>query len=186
MSTESVIPSNHPILCCLFFLLSSIFPSIKIFSNELTLRTRWPKHWGFGFSISPSNEQSGPGLTLFRIDWFDFLAVQWTLKSLLQHCSLKASILWSTLTSIYGYIALTIWTSVSKVMSLCFNTLFGFVITFLPRNKYFLISWLQSLSSVILEPKKIKSVTVSIVSPSICHEVMRLEAMVLVFLNVEF
>ena len=148
----------------------------------------------FSFNISPSNEQSG--LISFRIDWYDLLAVQRTLKSLLQHHSSKASILWCLaffmvqLSRPYmttgKTTALTRWTSVSKVISLLFNMLSRLVITFLPRSKCLLISWLQSPSAVILEPKKIKSVTVSIVSPSICHEVMGLDAMIFVFWMLSF
>ena len=150
---------------------------------------RWPKYWSFSFSISPSNEYSG--LIPFRMDWLDLLAVQGTLKSLLQHHSSKASILQCSASFIvqlsHPYmsagktIALTRWTFVGKVMSLLFNMLSRSVITFIPRSKRLLISWLQSPSAVILEPKKIKSVTVSIVSPSICHEVMGPDAMILVF-----
>ena len=138
---------------------------------------RWPKCWSFSFSISPSNEH--PGLISFRMDWLDHLAVQGTLKSLLQHHSSKASILWRsaffTVQLSYPYmttgktIALTRWTFVGKVMSLIFNMLSSLVITFLPRSKRLLISWLQSQSAVILEPPKIKSDTVSTVSPSIFH-----------------
>ena len=168
MSTVSVMLSNHLILHCPLLLLPSIFPSIRFFSSESALHIRRPKYWSFSFSISPSNEYSG--LISFRIDWFDFLAVQGNLKSLLQHHSLKASIfsaqpsLWS---NSYLYmttgktIALTIWTFVGKVMSLLFNMLSRFVIAFLPRSKHLLISWLQSPSAVILEPKKRKFVTVS-------------------------
>ena len=161
MSIESVISSNHLIVCCPLFLLPSIFPNIRVFSIESVLHIRWPKYWSFSFSISPSNEYSE--LISFRIDWFDFLAVQGTLKSLLQHHSSKASILLCsaffspTLTSIYDYrktIALTRWTVVDKVMSLLFNTLSRLVITFLPRSKRLLISWLQSPSALILEPQK--------------------------------
>ena len=149
---------------------------------------RWLKYWSFGFSISPSNEYSG--LISFRIDQSDLVAVQRTLKNLLQH-NLKASVLWRSaffmvqLSHQYmttgKTIAFTTWTFVAKVMSLLFNILSRFVITFLPRSKHLLISWLQSPSTVILEPKKIKSVTLSIVSPSICHEVMGPDAMILVF-----
>ena len=140
---------------------------------------RWPKYWNFSFSISPSNEH--PGLISFRIDWFD-LAAQGTLKSLLKHHISKASILrhsaFFILQLSHPYmttgktIALTIWTFVGKLMSLCFNTLYRFVIAFLPRTKHLLVLWLQSPSSVILEPKKVKSLTVSTVSPSVCHEMM--------------
>ena len=166
MSIESVIPSNHLIFSCPLLLLPSIFPSIKVFSNESVLRIRWPKYWNFSFSISPSNEYSG--LISFRIDWFDLLAVQGTLKSLVQHHSSKASILQCSTFFIvqlsYPYmttgktIALTRWTFVGKVMSLLFNMLPRLVIAFFPRSKLLLNSWLQSPSSVILEPKKIKSV----------------------------
>ena len=162
-----------------------MFPSIRVFSNELALCIRWPKYWSFSFSVSPSNEYSG--LISFRIDWFDPLAVQGILKSL-QYCSSKASVLWHSAVFIVQLsrpcmttgktIALTTRTFVGKVMSLLFNMLSRLVITFLPRSKCLLISWLQSPSAVILEPKKIKSVTVS---PSICHEVMGLGAMILVF-----
>ena len=165
MSIESVMPSNHLTLCRPLLLLLSIFPSIRVFSNESALHIRWPKYWSFSFSISPSNEQ--PGLISFRMDWLDFLAVQGTLKSLLQHHSSKASILWHSAFFIVQHshlytttgktIALTIWTFVGKVMSLLFNMLSRLVITFLPSSKSLLISWLQSPSAVILEPKKIKS-----------------------------
>ena len=169
--------------------LSSIPPSIRVFSNESTLHMRWPKYWSFSFSIIPSKEI--PGMISFRMDWLDLLAVQGTLKSLLQHHTSKALILWYSAVFMvqlsHPYmttgktIALTTWTFVGKVMSLLFNIMSRFVIAFLPRNKSLLISWLQSLSAVILEPKKIKSVTVSIVSPSISHEVMGPDAMSLVF-----
>ena len=174
---------------CPLLLLPSIFPSIRVFSSESALPIRWPNYWSFSFSISPSNEYSGP--ISFRIDWLDLLAVQETLKSLLQHHSSKASILWLSAFFIgqlsHPYmttgktIALSRWTFVGKVMSLLFNILSRLVIAFLPRSKHLLISWLQSPSAVILEPPKIKSLTVSIVSPSICHEVMGLDAMILVF-----
>ena len=190
MSIESVIPSSHLILCRLLLLLPSIFPSIRVFSNESALRIRWPKCWGFGFSISPSNEH--PGLISFRMDWLDLLAVQGTLKSLLQHHNSKASILWPSAFFIvqlsHPYmitgktIALTRWTFVDKVTSLLFNMLSRLYYSFLPRSKCLLISWLQSPSAVILEPKKVKSATVSTtVSPSICHQVMGPDAMILVF-----
>ena len=158
--------------------LSPIPPSIRVFSNESALHMRWPEYWSFSFSISPSNEHSG--LISFSIDWFDLLTVQGILKSLLQHHSSKASILQCSAFSMvqlsHSYmttgktIALTQQTFVSKVMSLIFNMLSRFVTAFLLRSKNLLISWLQSPSAVILEPKKIKSVTVSIVSLSICHE----------------
>ena len=181
-------PTNHLILCCPRPL-PSIFPSIRFFSSELTLHIRWPKYWSFSFRLSPSNEYSE--LISFRMDWFDLLAIQRTLKSLIQHHGLKASIRWHSaffmvqLSHRYmttgKNIALTIQTFVGKVMSLLFYALFRFVIAFLPRSKRLLILWLQSSSAVILEPKKIKSVAVSIVSPSICHEVMGLNDMILVF-----
>ena len=166
MSIESVIPSNHLILCHPLLLLPSIFPSISwLFSNESVLLIRWPKYWTFTFNISPSNEYLG--LISFRIDWLDLLAVQGTLKSLLQHYSSKASILlhsaFFTVQLSHSYmttgktIALTRWTFVDKVISLLFNMLSRLVITFLPRSKHHLISWLQSPSAVILEPRKIVS-----------------------------
>ena len=166
---------NHLILCHPLLLLPPIPPSIRVFSNESTLRMRWPKYWSFSFNISPSNDH--PGLISFRMDWLDLLAVQGTLKHLLQHHSSKASILRHSAFFIvqlsHPYmttrktIALTRWTFVGKVMSLLFNVLSRLVITSLPRNKRLLISWLQSPSAVILEPPKIKSDTVSTVSPSI-------------------
>ena len=184
-----MMPSNHLILCRPLLLLISIFPSIKVFPNESALHIRWPKYWSFSFSISPSDEH--PGLISFRMDWLDLLAVQGILKSLLQHHSPKASILQRLaffivqLSHLYmttgKIIALTRRTIVGKVMSLLFNMLSRLVITFLLRSKHFLISWLQSPSAVILEPRKIKSDTVSTVSPSICYEVMGLDAMILVF-----
>ena len=156
-------PSNNLILCHPLFLLPSIFPSIRVFTNESALHIRWPKYWSFSFNISPSNEH--PGLISFRMDWLDLLAVQGTLKSLLQHYSSKASILWCSAFFIvqlsHPYmttgkaIALTRRTFVGKVMSLLFNMLSMWVIAFLPRSKHLLISWLQSPSAVILEPQKI-------------------------------
>ena len=164
MSTESVMPSNRLILCHPLLLLSSIFSSIRVFPNELALRMRWPKCWSFSFSISPSSEYSG--LIFFRVDWFDFLAVQETLRSLLQHHSWRASILQHSaffmVQLLYPYmttektIALTVWTIVGKVIVLLFKTLSRFVIAFLPRSKCHLISWLQSPSAVILEAKIIR------------------------------
>ena len=161
-----------------------ILSSISVFSNESVLSIRWPKYWSFSFKISPSNEYSG--LIYYRIDWLDLLEVQGTLKSLLQHHSSKASILRPSAFFIvllsHPYmttgktIALTRQTFVGKVMSLLFNMLSRLVITFLPRSKRLLISCLQSLSAVILEPTKIKSVTVSIIFPSICHVVMEPDA----------
>ena len=173
-------PSSHLILCHPLLLLPSIPPSIRVFSSESALRIRWPKYWSFSFSISPSNEH--PGLISFRMDRLDLLAVQGTLKSLLQHHSSKASIFrhsaFFTVQLSHPYmttektIALTRWTFVGKVMSLLFNMLSRLVITFLPRSKHHLISWLQSPSAVILDPQKIKSDSVSTVSPSISSEVM--------------
>ena len=176
MSTESVMPSNHLIICHPLLLLPSIFTSIRVFSNESARRIRWPKYWSCSFKISPINEH--PGLISFRMDWLDLLAVQGTLKSLLQHLSSKASILRCSAFFIvqlsHPYmttgktIALTRWTFVDKVMSLLFNMLSRLVITFFPRSKHLLISWLQSPSAVILETRKIKSATVSPVSPPKC------------------
>ena len=182
-------PSNHLILCRPLLLLPLIFPSIRVFSNESTLHIRWPKYWSFSFSISPFNEH--PGLISFRMDWMDLLAVQGTLKGLLQHHSSKASILQCSAffivqlshpyTTTGKILAFTRWTFVGKVMSLLFNMLSRLVITFLPRSKRLLISWLQSPFAVILEPLKIKSDAVSTVSPSISHEEMGPNAMILVF-----
>ena len=188
-SIVPMMPSKHLILCHPLLFLPSIFPSTKVFSNELVLCSRWPNYWSFSFSSSSFNEYSE--LISFRIDWFDLLAVQGTLKSLLQHHSSKASILWCSAFFIvqlshpymttgkkhsFGYMDLFWQSNVSA-----FNILSRLVITFLPRSKHLLISWLQSPSVVILEPPKIKSVTVSTVSPSICHEVMGSDAMILVF-----
>ena len=178
MSIESVMPSNHLILCCAL-LLPSIFPSIRVFSNKSVLCLRWPKYWSFSFTISPSNEYSG--LISFRMDWLDLLAVQGTLQSVLHHHSSKASILWCSHPYMTTGKTIALTRQAFPSLSLLFNMLSRLVITFLPRSKCLLISWLQSPSAVILEPKKIKSVTVSIVSPSICHEVMGLDAMILVF-----
>ena len=173
MSIKSVMPSNHLILCCSLLLLPSIFPSMKVFSNESALCIRWPKYWSFSFNISPSNEH--PGLISCRMDWLDLLIVQGTLKSLLQHHSSKASILQCLaffivqLSHLYmttgKTIALTRQTFLGKVIFLLFNMLSRLVIAFLPRSERVLISWLQSPSAVILEPPKIKSNTVSTVSP---------------------
>jgi len=189
MSTESVMPSNHLILCLPFLLLPSIFPIIRVFSNESTLCITWPKDWSFSFNISPFNEHSG--LISFRMDWLDLLAIQGTLKNLIQHHSSKTSILWCSTFFIvqlsHPYmttgktIALNRRTFVGEVMSLLFNMLSRFVITFLPASKCFLISWLESPSAVIMESQKIKSATVSTVYPSICHEVIGPDAMILVF-----
>ena len=179
-------PSSHLILCCPLLLLPPIPPSIRVFSNESTLHMRWPKYWSFSFSISPSKEH--PGLISLRMDWLDLLAVQGTLKSLLQHHSSKASILqhsaFLTVQLSHPYmtpgktIALTRWNFVGKVMSLLLNMLSRLVITFLQRSKHVLISWQQSPSVVILEPRKIKS---DAVSPSMSHEVKGPDAMILVF-----
>ena len=187
-------PSNHLILCLPLLFLPSPFPSIRVFSKELVLHIRWPNYWSFSFSISPSNEYSE--LISFTIDWFDILAVQGPLKSHLQHHSSKASVLQCSAFLIvqlsHPYVttgkttALTRWTFVNKVMSLLFNMLSRFVIALLPKSKHLLISGLQSPSAVILEPKKIKSLTVSSVSPSICHEVMGPDAMILVFCLLSF
>ena len=184
MSIKTVMPSNHLILCHPTLLLPSIFPSIRVFPNESALHIRWPKYWSFSFSISPSNEYSG--LISFRMDWLDLLAVQGTLKSLLQHHSSKPSILqhsaFFTVQHLYmttgKTIALTRWNFVGKIMSVLFNMLSRLVIAFLPRSKRLLISWLQSPSAVILEAKKIKLLAVSIVSPSICYEVMGPDTMI--------
>ena len=192
MSIESVMPSNHLSLCHPF-LLPSIFPRFRVFSNESALCIRWSKYWSFSFSISPSNGYSV--FILFRIDWFDLFAVQGTQElspapQFKNITSLALSLLYyPTLTSIHGYwkkkqkqnIALTRQAFVVKVMSLPFNILFRLVIAFLPRSKCLLISRLQLPSAVILEPKKIKLVTVSIVSPSVCHEMMGPDAMILIF-----
>ena len=177
MSSASVMPSNHLSLCRPLLLLPSILPSISVFSNESVICFTWPKYWSFSFSISPSNEYLG--LISIRIDWLDLFAVEGTLKSLRQHHTSKASILWHSAFVIvqlsHPYmttrktIALTRQTFVGKVMSPLFNMLSRFVIAFFPRSKHLLISWLQSPSAVILEPPQIKSLTVSIVSPSMCH-----------------
>ena len=165
MSIELVMPSNHLILCHSLLLLPSVFPNIRVFSDELALHIRWPKYWSFSFNISPSIEYSG--LISFRMDWLDLLEVQGTLKSLLQHHISKASVLLCSAFFIvqlsHPYmttgktIALTGWTFVGKVMSLLFNMPSRLVITSLPRSKRLLISWLQSPYAVILEPPKIKS-----------------------------
>ena len=188
MFIKSVMPPSHLILCRPLLLLPPIPPSIRVFSTESTLHMRWPKYWSFSFSIIPSKEI--PGL-IFRMDWLDLLTVQGSLKSLLQNHSSKASILqcsaFFTVQLSDPYMttgkttALTRWTFVGKVMSLLLNMLSRLDKTFLPRSKHLLISWLQSPSAVILEPKKIKSDTVSTVSPSISHEVMGPDAMIFVF-----
>ena len=189
MSIESVMPSNHLILCRPLLLPPSIFHSIRVFSNESVLRIKWPKYWSFSFNIGPFN---GPrGLISFQMDWLDLFVVQGTHKSLFQHHSSKASVLQCSAFFVvqlsHPYmttgktIALTTRNFVDKVMVLLCNVLSMLVTIFLPRSQHLLISWLQSPSAVILEPPKIKSVTVSTVSPSICHEVMGLDAMILVF-----
>ena len=175
---------QHLILCHPILLLPSIFPSIRVFSNESVLHIRWPKYWSFSFSIRPANKYSG--LISFRMDWLDLLAVQGALKSLLYHHSSKASILRHSAFFIVQLsnpymttgksLVLTRQTFVSKIMSLLFNMLSRLVITLLPRSNHLLISWLQ-----ILEPKKIKSVTVAIISPSICYEEMEPNAMIFIF-----
>ena len=186
--------SNHLILSSRLLLLPSIFPSIRIFTNELALCIKWPKSWSFSFSISPSNEYSGK--ISFRINWFHLLAVQGTLQYLLKHHNLKASIVWHSAFFMVLFsplylttgktIALAVWTFVNKVLSLLLNMLSRFVIAFLLKSKYLWISWLQSLSTVILEPKEINFVTISIFFPTYlprsdgptCHD--------LIFLVVEF
>ena len=182
-------PSSHLILCHPLLLLPPIPSSIRLFSNESTLHMRWPKYWSFSFSIIPFEEH--PGLISVRMDWLDPLSVQGTLKSLFQHHSSKASILqcsaFFTVQLSHPYmttektIALTRKTFVGKVMSLLFNMLSRLIITFLPRSKRLLISWLQSPSAAILEPRNIKSDPVSTVSPSIYHEAMGPDAMIFVF-----
>ena len=181
--------SNCLVLCHPLLLLPSIFPSIRVFSNESVLHIWWPKYWSFSFNISPFNELTG--LISFTMDWFGLLAVQGTLKSLLQHHSSKASILQHSAFSIvqlsHPYvttgktIALTRWTFAGKLMSLLFNTLSRLVIGFLSRSKHLLISWLQSLSLVILVPPKVKSLAVFIVSPSIHHKVIGPDSMIFGF-----
>ena len=187
-------PPNYLIFCHPLLLPPSIFPSIRVFSNESVLHIGWPKYWSFSFSISPSNKYSG--LISFRIDEFYLLAAQGTLKSLLQHHSSKPSVLRHSVFFMvqlsHPYmtpgktIALTRQTFFGKVMSLLFNMWSRLVIAFLARSKHVLISWLQSPCALILKPPKIKSVTVSIVSPSICHEVMGPKAMILVFWMLNF
>ena len=179
-------PPNHLILYHPVLILPSIFPSIRVFSNESVLHIMWPKYWNFSFHTSPFNEYSG--LVSFRMDWLDLLAVQETLPSLFQYHSSKESILWQSPFFIvqlsHPYmttgktIALTRQTFASNVICLLFNMLSRLVITFLPRSRRLLISWLQSPFALILEPKKLKSLTVSIVSPSVCHEVVGPDAMI--------
>ena len=180
-------PSNHLILCHTHLLPLSVFLSIRVFSEESVLRMRWPKYWSFSFSITPSNEYSG--LISFTMDWLDLLAVQGTLKSLLQHHCSKASVQRSAFFIVqlpHPYmttgktIALTRQTFVGKVMSLIYNMLSRLVICFLPRIRHLLNPWLQSPSAVILEPPKLNFLTLSIVFSSICHEVMGLDVMILI------
>ena len=187
MSIASVMPSSHLILWCSLLLLPSVFPRIRDFSNELAVYIRWQKYWSFSFNIILSKYTE---LISLKIDWFDLFPVQGTLRSLFQHLSSKESIICHSaffmvqLSQLYmttgKTIVLTIWTFVSRVMPLLFSTLSRFAIVFLPRNKHLLISWLQSPSSLILEPRKRKSATTSTFPPTICHEVMGLEAMILV------
>jgi len=194
MSIESVMPSNHLIFCHPLLLLPSIFPSMRVFSKESAFWIGWPKYWSFSFNISPSNEH--PGLISFKMDWLNLLAVQETLKGLLQHHSSKASILQRSAFFIFQplhpymttgkTVVLTRWIFVGKVMSLLFNMLSRLAITFLPRGKHLLISWQQSPSAVILEPRITKSVTVSNFSPSVCHEVMGPDAMTFIFWTLSF
>ena len=186
MSSALVITYRHLILWYPLLLLPSIFPTIRDFSNESPVCIRWSKYWSFSFSISPSNDYSV--LISLKIDWFDLFAVHGLLRSLLQHHIQRHQFfgaspsLWSTLTTICDHReALTIQTFVGRVMSLLFNTLSRFVISFPPRSNHLLISWLSSLSTVILEPKERKSVTISTFYPSICHEVMGPDAMILGF-----
>ena len=177
-------PSNHFILCPPLLLMPSIFPSIRVFSNESALCIRWSKYWNFSLIISPSNEHSG--LISFRVDWLDLLAVQGTFKSLLQQDRSKANIFQLSVFFIVQLshpcmttgktIALTRQTFVDKVMSLLFNMPSKLIVSFVPKSMYLLISWLQSPSAVILEPQKINSATLSTVFPSICHEMMGLDA----------
>ena len=194
MSFKSVMPTNHLILCHPLLLPPSIFLNIRVFSNKSALPIRWPKYWSFSFSISPSNEHSG--LISFRTDWFDVLAVQRTLKSLLQHHSSKASILWCSAFFMvqlsYPYmttgkaIALTRQTFVSKVMPLLFNMLCRLVVASLPRSKHLLISWLQSPSAVILEPKKLLRWTKCTLTFGKCYSrpmVLKLQSLLVTFMT---
>ena len=175
--TEDEVVGWHPLL------LPSIFPSIRVFSNESALHIRWPKDWSFSFNISHSNEH--PGLISFRMDWLDLLAVQGTFKSLLQHHSSKASVLRHSAVFMvqlsHPYMTTGKTIALTKWMLVLFNMLSRFVIAFLPRSKCLLLPWLQSPSTVILEPKKIKSVTVSPFFLSICHEGMGPDTMIFVF-----
>ena len=179
MSIESVTPSSHLILCRPLFFCSQSLPASRVFSNESTLRMRWPKYWSFSSSIIPSKEI--PGLISFRMDWLDLLQHHSSKASILQHSAFFTVQLSHPYMSTGKTIASTKMTFVGKVMSPLFNMLSRLVITFLPRSKRLLISWLQSPSAVILEPPKIKSDTVSTVYPSISHEVMGPDAMIFVF-----
>ena len=190
MSIALVMPFSHLKLWHLLLLLPLIFPRIKDFSNELAVCIRWSKYWNFSFSISPSNEYSA--LISFKNEWFYILAVQGTLRNFLQHHSSKASVLWHSAFFIMVQpslpymttgkaIAMTIWTFVGRMMSLLFNTLSRFLITFLPRSNHLLISRMQSPPAVNLEPKTRKSITASTFFPCICYEVMKLDAMILVY-----
>ena len=187
--------SNHLMLCRPLLLLPSIFPSIRVFSNESALRMKWPKYWSFSFNISPSNEH--PGLISFKMDWLDLSLLSKGLSRVfsnttVQKCQILQCSAFFMVQLSHPYmttgktIALTLHTHVGKVMSLLFHMLSRLVMVFLPRGKHLLISWLQSTCSLILEPKKIKSVTISIVSPYNCHEVMGLDAMMLVFWMLSF
>ena len=188
MSIESVMPSNHLILCHPLLLLPPIFPGIRVFYNESVLPIRWPKYWSFKLTINPTNEYSG--LISFRIDWFALLVVQGLSRVFSNTTVQKYQFFMFQLSHPYmttgKTIALTRQTFVGKVMSLLFNMLSRLVIAFLPKSKRLLISWLQSTSAVILELKKIKSATISVVSPSICHEVMGLDAMIFLFWVLSF
>ena len=193
MPVESIMLSNQLILCCPLLLLPSIFPRIRVFSNELALHIRWPNYWSISFSISPFNEYSG--FISFRNDWFDLLQSKglsrfFSSTTIQKHQFFDTQpSLWSSSyihTWLLQKLPLTIWTFVSIVMSLLSYTLSRFVIAFLPRSKCLLISWLQSLLAVIWEPKKVKSVTTSTFCPSICHEVMGQHAMILVFWMLSF
>ena len=188
MSIESVILSNHLFLCSPLLLLPSFFPSIRVFSNELALGIRWPKYYSFSFSFIISLPNYYSRLISFRIDWFDLLAVQGTLKTLFQHHSCKALILWHSAFFMVQLLHLP-WL-LEKPKLWLYGPLLAnmsrFVIAFLPRSKHLLISWLWSPSAVILGPNKVKSIAASISPPSICYEVIGPDTMILVFLNVEF
>ena len=192
MSIALVVPSNHLILWAPPLFLPSVFPNIRDFSSESAICIKWQKYWSFSFGISPSEEYSE--FISLKAYCFDFFSVQRALRSLLQHHNLKTSILWLSAFLMVQFsqpyvtttktVALIIQIFVGRVMSLLFNTLSKFVIIFLPRSSCLLVSWLQSLSAVILEPKKRRSVITSTFSPSTCHEIMGPDAMILVFLNI--